>query len=90
MIVNHNDIILEIRFLRQRTFYGILDGLLAVKDWNNDGGLHLEFLLIEIDILILTGINQRPYLTKMGCTGLLHLYLHLTIGRIHIVELLDA
>ena len=88
MVVHHDDIILEVRLLRQGTLDGIADGLGTVEDWNNDGSLHIELLLIEVNVLILSCIDQCTNLSEMGRTGLFHLHLDLAIGRIHVVELL--
>ena len=88
MVIHHDYIILEVCFLRKGTFHSILDCLLTVEDRNHDGGLHLKLLFTEVDILILGNIYHSAYLTEMGSACLFHLYLHLAVGWVHIVELL--
>ena len=90
MVVHYDDIILERCLLRQGTLYGILDGLNTIEDGNNDRSLYIEILFVEVNILILSSIHQCAHLTQMSRTGLFHFNLHLTIGRIHVVELFLA
>ena len=90
MIVDHDDVELEIGFLAQRTFHGIRDGLLSVENWNDHRSLVEEFLFAEIRLAIKTGIDEGSHLVEVLCASLLHLYLHLSVARVHIVELFLA
>ena len=90
MIVDHDDVELEIGFLAQRTFHGIRDGLLSVENRNDHRSLVEEFLFAEIRLAIKTGIDESPHLVEVLCASLLHLYLYLSVARVHIVELLLA
>ena len=90
MIVDHDDVELEIGFLAQRTLHGIRDGLLSVENWDDHRSLVEEFLFAEIRLAIKTGIDEGSHLVEMLRASLFHLYLHLSVARVHIVELLLA
>ena len=90
VIVDYDDIVFEAGFLRKGTLHRVLHRLDTVEHRDDHRGLHLKLLFVEIHRTILVGVNQRLHLTQMGCAGLFHLYLHLTVARIHIVELLHA
>ena len=90
MIVHHNHVKLEIRFLRQGTLHGIGDGLLSVKHRNHHRSLVFKLLFIEIRQTVVAGIHQGTHLVKMLGTSLFHFNLHLTVSRVHIVKLLFA
>ena len=90
MIVDHDDVELEIGFLAQRTLHGIRDGLLSVENRDDHRSLVEEFLFAEIRLAIKAGIDECPHLVEMLRASLFHLYLHLSVARVHIVELLLA
>ena len=90
MIVDHDDVELEIGFLAQRTLHGIRDGLLSVENRDDHRSLVEEFLFAEIRLAIKTGIDEGSHLVEMLRASLFHLYLHLSVARVHIVELLLA
>ena len=90
MIVHHNHVKLEIRFLRQGTLHGIGDGLLSVKHRNHHRSLVFKLLFVEIRQTVVAGVHQGTHLVKMLGTSLFHLNLHLTVSRVHIVKLLFA
>ena len=90
MIVHHNHVKLEIRFLRQSTLHGIGDGLLTVKHRNHHRSLVFKLLFVEIRQTVVAGVHQSTHLVKMLGTSLFHLNLHLTVSRVHIVKLLFA
>ena len=87
MVIHHDDIILERGLLRQGALYSILDGLGTIEDGNDNGSLDVELLLVEVNLLILSGIHQCTHFTQMGRTCLLHLDLYFTIGRIYVIKL---
>ena len=76
--------------MRQRAFYGISYSLFAVEDGNNDTGLAVELLFVEVDMTIISGVHQCSQCSQMGRGHLLHLHLHLAVARIYIVKLLLA
>ena len=90
VVVDHDDIIFEVRLLREGRVDGIADGLFAVVDGNHHRSLHIKLLLVEVRPTIIRRIDLGTDLLQMGCGGILHLYLHLAIAGIHIVELLHA
>ena len=90
MIVDHDDVELEIGFLAQRTLHGIRDGLLSVENWDDHRSLVEEFLFAEIRLAIKAGIDEGSHLVEVLRASLFHLYLHLSVARVHIVELLLA
>ena len=90
MIIDYDNIILEVCFLRQGTLHCIFNGFRTIENGNNNGSLHLEILFVEVNLQIVARIHQCTDFTQMGSAGLFHLYLHLTIGRIHVIKLLDA
>ena len=90
MVIDDNDIIFEHRLLRQGTLNGITDSLHTVIDGNDDGSLEVKRLFIIVDVLILHGVNQCTDFAQMVRAGLLHLHLHIAVGRVHVVELLHA
>ena len=90
MIIHHNDIELEISLLSQCTVHGIQDSLLAVVDGNHHRSLDIKILFVEIWTAIERGIDLGTNLSQMGRSCMLHLYLHLTVTGVHIVELLHT
>ena len=90
VIVDHDDIVFKAALLRKGTLHGVLDRLDTIEHRDDNRSFHIELLFVEIDGTILVRVNQRLYFAQMGCAGLLHLYLHLTVARIDIVELLHA
>ena len=90
MIIYNNYVELEIGLLAHRTKHCVCDGLLSVENWDDDGCLIFKVLFIKIRLTIVTGINQGTQFTKMLGTSLFHFYLHLSVTRIYIVELLLA
>ena len=90
MVVNDDDIVFEGRFLLQGALHGIGNGLGAVEDGNDDRGLHGKLLLVEVDVAIERRVDLGTDGSQVGRGGLLHLYLYVAVGRVHIVELLDA
>ena len=87
MVVHNNHIERERGFLPQSTLHGISNGLRPVEDGNHHRGLHSELLLAEVDGLTFARIHQSSYRRQMACGHTFHLYLHLTVARVHIVEL---
>ena len=90
VVVDHNDIILEARFLAEGRVHGIANGLLAVEDGDDDRSLHIELLFVEIGATVIRGVNLCPDLLQVGGGGLLHLDLHLAVAGVHVIELLHA
>ena len=90
VVVHHDDIKLEVRFLGEGTVHSVADGLLTVKDGNHHRRLHVELLFVEVRTAIERGIDLGTDLSQMGCSCLFHLYLHLTVAWVHIVELLHT
>ena len=90
MIIHHYDIVFEVSFLAQSTVDGIENGLLAIEYRNHHRGLDVEVLLVEIRTTIERRIDLGTNLSQMGSGSILHFDLHLTVPRIHIVELLHA
>ena len=90
MVVDHNDVEREVRLLCEGALYGILNGAHTVKDWDDDGSLHWEGLLVEVDVCIGCGVDECMDGAQVVGDSLFHLYLYVAVGRIHIVELLYA
>ena len=90
MVVYDDDVIPECRLLRQGALYGIAYGLLAVEDGNDDRSLQRKVLLQEVYALVGRGVYQCLDGLQVLGDHLLHLYLHVAVGRVHVVELLDT
>ena len=90
VVVDHDDVKLEVGFLAEGTLHGISDGLLSIEDWDDHGSLVLKVLLVEVGQAIITSIYQCSHLLQVLGTSTLHLYLNLTVARVHVVELLLA
>ena len=90
MVVDDDDVIGERRLLLQSTVDGIGNGLGTVIDGNDDTGLNRELLLHEVDIAHVGGVYLGTNGSQMGCRCMFHLYLHLTVAWVHVVELLDT
>ena len=88
LIVYHDDIKLEASLLAEGTLHCIGDSLLSVENRDDDGCLVFELLLAEVGLAIEAGIYQGSHLVEMLGAGTLHLYLNLTVSRVHIVKLL--
>ena len=87
VVINDDDIEGEGCLLRKGALYGVLDSAHTVVDGNDDRGLHGERLLVEINVGVVRGVDKGIDGLQMLCSHLLALYLHLTIGRVDIVEL---
>ena len=90
MVIDHDDIIGKLRFLRKRTFHGIGDGFCAVENGNDNRCLDAEILLVEVDFAVGSRVDQCAEFRQMNRAGAFHLDLHLPIARIHVVKLLFA
>ena len=90
MIIHHNDIELEISLLSQRTVHSIQNSLLAVVDRNHHRSLDIKILFVEVWTAIERRIDLGTDLSQMGRSCMLHLYLHLAVTGVHIVELLHT
>ena len=87
MVVDDDDVVVERGFLRQCRIHRIADGLLPVVYRYDDRCLVLEILFLEVGRGITVGVHQCPNLPQVVGGSLLHLYLHLTVAWVHIVEL---
>ena len=90
VIVHHDDVELEVGFLRQGAVHGITDGLLTIEDGNHHRGLDIKLLFVEVWPTIVGRVDLSTDLVQMCRSGLLHLDLHLTVAWVHVVELLHA
>ena len=90
MVIDDDDIELEVRFLTEGTRHGVADGLLPVVYGDDDGCLYVEFLFVEVWTTVERRVDLCAYLCQMGCGGMLHLYLHLTVAWVHIIKLFHA
>ncbi len=90
MIVHHNHVVGKRSFLRQSAPYSIEYSLHPVANGYYHRCLHRKILLSEIWTGIVVRVYQRPDGFEMRSNGLLHLYLHVAVGRIHIVKLLHT
>ena len=89
IVIDDNYIVLEIRLLAQRAADGIAYGTDPVLAGDDHRSLVLELSFREVHILE----NRFQICSdglKMGGAGLFHLYLHLAVPGIHIVENLLA
>ena len=87
VVINHNHIKLKVGLLVESAVDSIADGLFAIIHGDNNRGLHLKVLLVEIGLLIERGLYLGTYLNEMGRGYLFHFYLYLAIGRVHVIEL---
>ena len=90
MIVNDDHVIREGGLLREGALDGVADGLRTVIDGDDDRGLHVEVLFAEVDAEGARRVEACADLFQMAGADLLHLHLHLAVGRIDVVELLLA
>ena len=90
MVIHHDDVELETGLLLKGTVHGVADGLLTVIDGDNDGGLDIELLFVEVRTTVVGGINLGTDLREMSRGGMFHLYLYLTVTGIDVVELFHA
>ena len=90
VVVHHDDIIFEVCLLREGRVDGIADGLLAVVDGDDDRCLDVELLFVEVRPTVVRGIDLCADLRQVGGGGMFHLYLHLAVAGVHVVELLHA
>ena len=88
MIVHDNDIVIEITFLRKCAMDGIGHRSDPVENGDDDGGGHLRLeIRVRADSPESRGnVGSDPL--QMLRADFLHLYLDLSVARIHIVELL--
>ena len=89
IVVNHYHIVREIRLLAQSGADGICNGPDAVLARNHHRGLVLEVSLVQVHIPELR-FKIGPDSLQMGCAGLFHFYLDLSVAGIDIVKLLLA
>ena len=89
-VIHNDNIILEVSLLRQRAINRVAYRFLAIAHGNNHRRLEVEVLFVEVGHRISTRIHQCSYLAQMLCYGTFHLYLHLAVGWVDIVELLHA
>ena len=90
MIVHDDNIEGEISLLRERRHDRITHRLLTVEDRDDYRSLYRKRLFIEIRLLVMCRVHQCADRRKvLGCYTL-HLYLGLTVARVHIVELLHT
>ena len=90
MVVDNDDVELEVALLAEGRLNGVGYGLDAVEDGNHDRCLVLKLLLFEVGVEIFGGVYDGTNGVEVTCHSLLHLDLHLTVARVHIVELLGA
>ena len=88
VVIYYNNVKGEGGFLRQSALYGIGNRFLTVKDRDDNRCLYLELLFVEVGHDIISRAHQCSYLLEMCRNGLFHLYLHIAVGGVHIVELL--
>ena len=89
IIIHHYHIVFEIRFLVQGAADRIAYGADPVLAWDYHRSLVPELPFRKVDILE-HRLKISPDGLQMGRTGLFHLYLHLAVAGIHIVEYLIA
>ena len=89
VVVDHDYIVREVRFLGQGRPEGIADGFHAVLARDDDGRLEGELPFRDVH-----GLERRRQVTADGLEvvrdGLFHLDLGLPVLRIHVIELLFA
>ena len=90
MVVDNDYIIWEIRFLVESTADSVGNGLHTVADRDYDRRFNRKILLSEVRTDIVGSVYPRPNDTKMGGHGLFHLDLHVAVGGVDIVKLLDT
>ena len=90
MVIDHDDIVGKRGLLLQSTLHCIGNSLGTIVDRNDDGRLDIEGLLVIIDSQQVVGVHQGTNSLQMTGCHLLHLNLNITIGGVHIVELLLA
>ena len=87
MVVDHNHVERKLCPLRQCTLYSIANGLCTIEDGNHHRCLNGKILLVEVDVSIRGGVNQRMYCFQMLRARRLHLDLYVAVAWVHIVEL---
>ena len=90
VVVDYDDIELEVGLLRKGAVDSVADGLLTIVDGDDDGGLEFELLFVEVGTTVVGGVDLGTNLLQMGRGSQFHLYLHLAIGGVDVVELFDA
>ena len=90
MIVHHDDVEVEVSLLRKSRIYCIGDGLRAIIDWYDDRGLYVKLLLAEVHAAVGHRVDRSTYRSDVSRGSLFHLYLHLAVAGVHVVELLFA
>ncbi len=91
MVVDHDDVVLEIGLLAQRTLHGIGDGLLAVEHGNDDRSLVVEILFAEVGLAVEGGVDRGLPPCSRCCVQAFSISICTSaVARVHIVELLLA
>ena len=90
MVVYDNNIKGKLGFLVQSTVYSIKNGLFAIVYGYNNRCFNLEILFVEVWVSVIVGVDTRSDFLQMDGGCMLHFYLHLTIGWVDIVELLNT
>ena len=90
VIVHDDDVEGEIGLLLHGAFHGVGNGFLAVEDGNDDRSFIGKLLLIEVGLQVVVRIHEGADGLQMGRSRRFHLYLHLAVGRVHVVKLLHA
>ena len=87
MVVHYYYVILECSLLRESRSDSVGDGLGAVENRYNHRSLVREVLLAVVGLHILRRVYRSANLVEVLCRHLLHLYLHLAVARVDVVEL---
>ena len=87
VVVDDDDIEPEVGLLPTGRVHGVGNRPLTVIHGDDDRCLVFEVLLAEVGLCIERRVYERTHLTEMLGAGPLHLFLRLTVARVHIVEL---
>ena len=87
MVIDNDDVVAEGCLLGKGGDDGVADGSRPVEDGDDNGGLDVELLLVEIGRGIVVGIDEGVDVCEVCRGGLLHLCLYLAVLRIDIVKL---
>ena len=90
VVVYHDDVKPEVGFLTQCRPYSVLDGTFAVAHRYDDRCLDFEVASVGVDIGQCRGIDISANQPQVVGRYLLHLYLHVAVARVDIIELLLA
>ena len=90
MVVYHNHVVRTVQLLAKGRFHCIGHGTLAVADGYYDRCQHGETALSGIDFGSRSGLEIAVNELQVLGAGGFHLYLDITVARVHIVKLFLA